>query len=136
MNKALTFTVIFSGTLFSVFLLNIILYALVPGYHDALNSAVTTKEEIPVVEVDRSVIEKREAKVMDVTKDRTEEYAFEELLDDDVPMAASAEDTAKAACESNTATALSIIDKEYHEDCGTGDGYWVITYSDGSVGIE
>ena len=29
-----------------------------------------------------------------------------------------------------------IIDKEYHEDCGTGEGYWVITYSDGSTVVE
>ena len=27
-------------------------------------------------------------------------------------------------------------DKEYHEDCGTGKGYWVITYSDGSTSVE
>ena len=26
--------------------------------------------------------------------------------------------------------------KEYHEDCGTGKGYWVITYEDGSTSIE
>ena len=29
-----------------------------------------------------------------------------------------------------------IIDKEYHEDCGTGEGYWIIKYEDGSVKIE
>ena len=136
MNKALAFTVIFSGTIFTVFLLNIILYALVPPYHDALNSVIAPEKEIPVVEVNRSVIEKREAQLMDATTEKEEEYVYENLIDDDVPMAASAEDTAKAASDSNTATALQIINKEYHEDCGTGDGYWVITYSDGSVGIE
>ena len=29
-----------------------------------------------------------------------------------------------------------IIDKQYHEDCGTGKGYWVITYDDGTTEIE
>ena len=136
MNKALTFTVIFSGTIFTVFLLNIILYAFVPPYHDALNSVISPEKDIPVVEVNRSVIEKREAQIMDATRATEDVDTLETLVDDEVPMAASAEDTAKAASESNTATALQIIDKEYHEDCGSGEGYWVITYSDGSVGIE
>jgi hypothetical protein len=29
-----------------------------------------------------------------------------------------------------------IVNKEYHEDCGTGKGYWVITYDDGTTEIE
>lgn len=38
--------------------------------------------------------------------------------------------------ENKTSKQPVIIDKEYHEDCGTGKGYWVITYSDGSTSIE
>ena len=136
MSKALTFIMIFTGTVFSVFLLNIVLYALVPSYHDALSSVIHPDDSIPVVEVTRPVTAAAEAELVDLTEGKELEATFEYLTDEDVALAASAEDTAKAASESNTATALQIINKEYHEDCGTGEGYWVITYSDGSVGIE
>lgn len=147
MNKALTFTTIFMGTVFTVFIMNIFLYAVVPEYHNLISSVVSPDEEnIPVVEVNRAadtyeVTEPSEGKetaaAYSESSGRKEtEPSLEYLRDEEVPMAESAVDAEKAASESNTATALQIINKEYHEDCGTGDGYWVITYSDGSVGIE
>lgn len=150
MNKALTFIMIFMGTVFTVFLLNIVLYALVPGYHDTISSMISPDDDIPVVEVNRAENgsqteveltefapgKETDATLSEVSAGKETEASLENLKDEEVPMAASAEDTAKAASESNTATALQIINKEYHEDCGTGEGYWVITYSDGSVGIE
>ena len=136
MNKALTFIMIFTGTVFSVFLLNIVLYALVPGYHDALSSVIHPDNEIPVVEVDRAAAAEAEAQLMELSTGKEPEAVLEYLTDEKVALSESAEDTEKAASESNTATALQRISKESHEDCGTGDGYWVITYSDGTVVIE
>ena len=48
MNKFLTFLMIFMGTVFSLVALNIVLYAMVPGYHDALSSIVDRDDDIPV----------------------------------------------------------------------------------------
>ena len=136
MNKALTFIMIFTGTVFSVFLLNIVMYALVPGYHDALSSVIRPDNAIPVVEVDRAAAAESETRLRELTAGKETAARLEYLVDEEVALSETAEDTVKAASESNTATALQIISKEYHEDCGTGEGYWVITYSDGSVGIE
>ena len=78
MNKALTFIMIFTGTVFTVFLLNIVMYALVPGYHDVLSSVIhPDKEEIPVVEVARPVTAAAEAEA----EAEAEETASDEETD-------------------------------------------------------
>ena len=138
MNKFLTFLMIFMGTVFSLVALNIVLYAMVPGYHDALSSIVDRDDDIPVVEVATPArpAKQAEPQITDLTAGKDTEASLEYLEDEEVALSESAEDAEKDASASNTATALQIIDKEYHEDCGTGKGYWVITYSDGSVGIE
>ena len=41
-----------------------------------------------------------------------------------------------AAAEDDNDKEPVIIDKEYHEDCGTGEGYWIIKYEDGTTAIE
>ena len=38
--------------------------------------------------------------------------------------------------EDNSDKEPVIVDKEYHEDCGTGEGYWIIKYEDGTTVIE
>lgn len=132
MNKALTFITIFLGTVFSVFVLNIVLYALVPAYHDALSSVMDREEKIPVVEVNRAPIQKEaeaeepdEPHFTNLTAGKETDATLETLSDEDVALSETVEDTAR-----------EIVDKEYHEDCGSGKGYWVITYSDGTVVIE
>lgn len=49
MRNALTFILIFAGAAFSVFVLNIVMYTVLPDYHDVVSSAFATSEEIPVV---------------------------------------------------------------------------------------
>ena len=132
MNKALTFITIFLGTVFSVFVLNIVLYALVPAYHDALSSVIDREEKIPVVEVTRTPVQKEaaaeepdEPHFTNLTVGKETDATLETLTDEDVALSETVEDTVR-----------EIVDKEYHEDCGSGKGYWAITYSDGTVVIE
>ena len=126
MRKVLTFTLIFAGTVFVVFLFNIMMYATVPEYHDAISAAVaSSKDDIPVVTPDM---------VTDpaAAKEATEEPpVFLDVEDENVALSFEAE-----VEEEKDDPELIIVDKQYHEDCGTGKGYWVITYSDGSTVIE
>ena len=113
------------------FLFNIMMYALVPEYHDVIASAVATSSEIPVITPDMvkdnkdEKVKADEAFVKADTND-TEYSEYTVLKDSKVPLSESAKKKSGPIA----------IDKEYHEDCGTGRGYWVITYSDGSVVIE
>ena len=121
MSKALTFIMIFTGTVFSVFLLNIVLYALVPSYHDALSSVIHPDDSIPVVEVTRPVTAAAEAELVDLTEGKELEATFEYLTDEDVALAASAEDTAKAASESGYGD-YSAFHRAFRESFGVSPG--------------
>ncbi len=130
MRKAITFTLIFIGTISSVFIFNLMMYALVPVYHDAISAAVASSgDDIPVITPDmvRSESEDAAASAMNsagITKlSLTQTKTLE---DSEVALSATVEEGKKPI----------VIDKVYHEDCGSGKGYWVITYDDGSVGIE
>ncbi len=129
MRKVLTFTIIFTGTVLTVFLLNLMMYAMVPEYHDVIAAAVASSSDsrdIPVI-------------TPDMTKESKEDIFAKDLKYtteiDEEPAPLSKDIAADKAISSSEKKPIAI-DKEYHEDCGTGKGYWVITYSDGSVGIE
>ncbi len=126
MRKVLTFTLIFAGTVFVVFLFNIMMYATVPEYHDAISAAVaSSKDDIPVVTPEMVI-----GPV--ATKEAADENSITlEVEDEKVALSYEAE-----VEETKDDPELIIVDKQYHEDCGTGKGYWVITYSDGSTAIE
>ena len=134
MRKVLTFTLIFTGTVLTVFMFNLLMYAVVPDYHDAIASAVASSEDhIPVITPDM-VKESTGAALNTAANTKAQMQAEYDavipvtttLKDGDVPLSSSVSEAQKP----------TIIDKEYHEDCGTGKGYWVITYSDGSTAVE
>ncbi|SFQ28646.1 hypothetical protein SAMN04487928_12946 [Butyrivibrio proteoclasticus] len=107
-----------------IFMLNIMLYTTVPFYREALNGALG-KEDIPVVEASNEPVI----------------YADEITEIEDATTATAEGVTAVAVTDSTKEDAEKgpekvIIDKVYYEDCGTGKGYWVITYNDGSRIVE
>lgn len=135
-----------SGTVLFVFVVNLLLFCFVPAYHDALESAVAGDSEIPVVVIDENkapVIIQKQAVVQD--EDDKKVYDNVEIsLDKEVPLSGNI-DSESFDIDSKSESNMNlpeddcekrIIDKTYHEDCGTGKGYWVITYEDGSTSIE
>ena len=154
MKKAITSALIISGTVLSLFVLNLILFMTVPGYRGLFESVVPTSDDnIPVVYVNKN--ESADADASEVNKISDSLY---EIEDEPVPLNVLPDDKAaekspyllesdpeKKVDEVSDAPSkeadskeknLTIIGREYHEDCGTGKGYWVITYSDGSTDIE
>ncbi len=143
MRKMLGFAMIFGGTVFSVFIFNILLYTVAPAYKNVLTEAVRDND-IPVVEAGKEpVVMVKE----DTTGQAADRAGTDTKIIDDNEIAADAtvrrDNATKEQVPEETATTTEVkedkpqvIDKEYHEDCGTGEGYWVITYSDGSVGLE
>lgn len=159
MSKAITFTMIFTGTVLSVFVLNLAMFALVPDYHDAIMSVVSS-QDIPIIDAGNEAdyiaapvmtgngtdynasqlitgtAEEFKATNTAAGEDRTERVLTpEDILkgygSELTPLSASPDEMPES-----TQKKPAIIDKEYHEDCGTGKGYWVITYSDGTTAIE
>ena len=139
MRRVSTFLFIFIGAVFSVFIMNIVMYALIPEYHDAVSAAMSTSDDIPVVTPDMvgeshistGASDTSEAVTyLDAEKENSRKAV--ELVDEAVALSGMSSFEGEEAEEN----AAIVIDKEYHEDCGTGKGYWVITYSDGSVVIE
>ena len=142
-----------SGIILGIFVLNLVLFCLVPSYHDALEEAVAGDSHIPVVTVDND-----NGNVVILYKKNNESTRINatQIADEDrVPLSSAAEniDSSFAGGEFEASAigtieairketpdeiepAPSIIDKEYHEDCGTGKGYWVIKYSDGSSEVQ
>jgi hypothetical protein len=133
-----------------LFLSNILLYSHNEDYRDALIEMVTGKNEddIPVVDVSRDVI-------ISYDEDNVtyRDLNYNVLTEDEVPLSAAYIDDQNVSNESTTEYAVEettvdesveddcgdepvIVDKEYHEDCGTGKGYWIIKYEDGSTVIE
>jgi hypothetical protein len=102
-----------------------------------LSEAIGKQEDIPVVDVSTDLVadstfseESTDAVSLNASTKTLEEMLLEMGAYDEVPLAA---DVNSAGAEADT---RQIVDKEYHEDCGTGKGYWVITYDDGSTSIE
>ena len=128
MRRILTFLSIFTGTVLCVFVFNIILYSAVPAYRYLLEGLVAD-DNIPTVTV-TDVPKAQEDTDLDNIASEPEKkpdsyYKITYINNDSIPL----EDQPSEAEH-------VIIDKEYHEDCGTGKGYWVITYDDGTTEIE
>ena len=142
MKKAITSALIVSGTIVSLFILNLILYMAIPQYRILLESVVpTVDDDIPVVYVNQNESIDADALGYDDAGEAVE-------IDDDAAPLTSSPGAVEPSVLSERMTEESpisseqvaeeraIINREYHEDCGTGKGYWVITYSDGSTEIE
>ncbi len=166
MKTVLRYIFIVIGTVFFLFLMNIMLFCFVPSYRDMLVKAVGHNEEIysgkadGIVTVEDSNISdmldkdvytdanNNEAKVEETAESIDEaysEYLEKKQLENETSVDMPEEpalDSVDIRQQMGNADSieeqqkLQIIDKEYHEDCGTGKGYWVITYSDGSTSVE
>ncbi len=128
MRRILTFLSIFAGTVLCVFIFNIVLYSAVPAYRYLLEGFVAD-DNIPTVTV-TDVPKVQEDTDLDNIASESEKkpdsyYKITYINNDSVPLEEQPTDKERV-----------IIDKEYHEDCGTGKGYWVITYDDGTTEIE
>ncbi|MBE5829073.1 MAG: hypothetical protein E7305_06380 [Butyrivibrio sp.] len=137
MRRASQIILILSGTIFSIFIFNLVMCSMVPAYRTMLSEAVGKNEDIPVVDVTKYNIadsslgeEASDAVSLNASTENLEEMLFEMGAYDEVPLAPDVESASGKAKE------RQIVGKEYHEDCGTGKGYWVITYEDGSTEIE
>lgn len=137
MKSILRNTLIVMGTVFFLFIINIMLFCFVPSYRDMLVKAVGHNEEIysgkadGIVTVEDSNISNMLDKDVYTDANNNEAKVEETALDSvDIRQQMGNADSIEEQQK------LQIIDKEYHEDCGTGKGYWVITYSDGSTSVE
>ncbi len=136
--------------MFSLFIFVVGMYAMVPGFREVVTRAIGRDGDIPVVSSDDSFEEDGAAQlVTEIEEDEEvalssgeEEGLFREEEKATVESdAVSGEgDELPAGSESDEVVESDperlIVDKEYHEDCGTGAGYWVITYDDGTTEIE
>ena len=130
MKRFVGLAIVFSGMMFSFFLINIVLYMYNPAYHSLLEEAVKGNNDIPVIDVKSA-----EVKVnSDVTA------AQERPVSDDHTFVTTSfnedKEEVPLSFQSETDKQPVVVSKEYHEDCGSGKGYWVLTYEDGSVVIE
>lgn len=128
MRKFVKIAMIFVGMVLGIFIFNLVLYANSPGYRKTLGGMVEEKNYV------------QEETATDVEEQATENSTYAvETVPDTKKVEEVAPDT-KSETETETpepeAEEKVVVDKTYHEDCGTGKGYWVITYSDGSVGLE
>jgi hypothetical protein len=135
MKKIIFLPLILTGMLFSLFIVNLILFALVPAYHDTLSEAVLGKsDDIPTVIVNQknNITTTDQKAIVDSSV-----YVID-YEESEVPLSPSFDWTNESAASTDAASDKKpeIVEKTYHEDCGTGKGYWVIKYSDGSYGIE
>ena len=148
MKRSVRVILILIGMLILVFTLNLVAYTAVPSDRSALKNAVSgdagdtaggkTFEKVPQEEVPGQG-EIQEKKETDVRASFPKESGSAETqtttaLDGEYVEKREAADTNKK--ESIQEKKPSIIDKEYHEDCGTGEGYWIIKYEDGTMEIE
>ena len=151
MKRFVGLSLFFSTMVLILFLSNILLYSHNEDYRDALIEMVTGKNEddIPVVDVSRDVI-------ISYDEDNVtyRDLNYNVLTEDEVPLSAAYMDdaydknavsaseyverniTVNGTEEDNSDKEPVIVDKEYHEDCGTGEGYWIIKYEDGTTVIE
>ena len=129
MRRMLGIAMVISGAVFSVFVLNIILYSFVPAYRGALMMAIPKDDDhIPVIAAESdSIIETTEPVVINTDT--------KEINEDDTALSPVFENS-QGNLKKDEQNKPQIIERTYYEDCGTGHGYWVIKYSDGSYGIE
>ena len=128
MRKILTFLIIFGGTVSCVLMFSIVLYAITPEYRQVV-TALVEDDDIPVVTVSQQPVadENIENEETKPAYEKKPDSYYKITYIENEPVATESEPTEKEA---------AIIDRQYHEDCGTGKGYWVITYEDGTMEIE
>ena len=128
MRKILTFLIIFGGTVSCVLMFGIVLYAIAPEYRHVV-TALVEDDDIPVVTVSQQPIEEevKESEEPEATPEKKPDSYYKITYIENEPVATKSQPTDKETV---------IIDRQYHEDCGTGKGYWVITYEDGTIEIE
>ena len=128
MRKLLTFMIIFAGTVSCVLMFGIMLYIFAPGFRQAITAMVKDRD-IPVVTVqDEPVINDDSIPAESGTEPEIKPDSYYKITYiDNEPVALEDEPKEHERV---------IVDRQYHEDCGTGKGYWVITYDDGTVEIE
>ncbi|WP_026651980.1 hypothetical protein [Butyrivibrio proteoclasticus] len=157
MRKFLGFLFVVTGSVFSLFLINVFLCLFIPSYHDALALIVRGNEKkedttISFDEEPKIPLSDGEFRNVDADRDGDSEWMNTKGSDVDYTdpdrVTGLVTDTTKGTeIEQTTgdnskdqddekANRPEIVDKTYHEDCGSDGGYWVITYSDGSIGIE
>ncbi len=145
-------TLIISAATFGLFLTNLLLYVYNPTYHNVVLSAVIGNDDIPVVEgrnKGQNISGSKSAAINELVAIEAENGEIKETsvkeLDEsitEVPLSASFDKDIEAVIDNCDTDVTSkedkpaIVDKQYHEDCGSGKGYWIITYSDGSVKVE
>lgn len=129
MKRFVGLSLLFAGLVFTIFIVNLFLYSFNPEYHAALRGAVTGEEDevIPVVDINKDV-ELR----TDTENVINKSVIYNELQEEEIPLSAVYDNSE----ESEEELSPVIVDKEYHEDCGTGEGYWIIRYEDGTVVVE
>ena len=144
MKRLVGITFSIAGIILSVFVINLLMYSFVPSYHDALEAAVEGNSDIPTVTVDEAgnvMIQERSGKapralaIVDLENEENIETPLASNIENDKYVVVEKAAKVKEDAEQEQPQ-KQIIDKEYHEDCGTGKGYWVITYSDGSTSVE
>ena len=131
MRKFTKIAMIFVGTVLGIFIFNLVLYANNPGYRRALGGMVEEKSYDQGVAASDATAQTAENGVNAEESVSEAAPVANSKVEDMVPDARAEERTLEPESEEKV-----IVDKTYHEDCGTGKGYWVITYSDGSVGLE
>ena len=131
MRKVTAFLMIFAGTMACVFVFNIALYTMLPEYKNMIRVMVPDRD-IPVVTVSDETVSEE-----DITKSRNDESdIMQNIKPDSYYKLTYIENESVALKDSPSDNKHVIVDKQYHEDCGTGKGYWVITYDDGTTEIE
>ncbi|MCR5558666.1 MAG: hypothetical protein K6F75_14035 [Butyrivibrio sp.] len=131
MKRFVGLSLMFAGLVFVIFIVNLFLYSFNSEYHAALRGAVTGEEDeiIPVVDVNKD---------LELSTDNenviNKSVIYDELQEEEVPLSAVYDNSDEE--ESQEEFFPVIVDKEYHEDCGTGEGYWIIRYEDGTVVVE
>ncbi len=171
MKRFLGTTLIISGTIFSLFVLNLLLFTYNDSYRNALEKAVLGENYIPVVAArganvgadtnaetgkdsnagyDSFRVNENQSALNESGKTENLAAAKNKAVDKEKlnkgkkGKASNPSDTLASGNETKSVSKdvtenenkPAVVDKEYHEDCGTGKGYWIIRYADGSVGVE
>lgn len=153
MRRVLGIAVVFLGALVCVLTFSFLLCTTVPGYRNIISSAVASDSAFPTVEVSEGVTvvkdnsdfkligknagSKKDSVVAKEDNDdaaTTSRKAADEYFDN-LAKKKAAEDSYDEG-DSSFDKELVVVDRTYYEDCGTGEGYWVLTYSDGSKKVE
>ncbi|RKM56413.1 hypothetical protein D6853_06400 [Butyrivibrio sp. X503] len=142
MRRILGISVVFLGTVACFLLINIVLCAMVPPYKNAIASAISGSSENHMVKAYDYVPADNAGK----KEGYTDKVADNEASKEDAAMKAADEyfdnlgkkEEAPEISDSEEAYEQQpvVIDRTYYEDCGTGKGYWVLTYSDGRKVVE